>query len=53
MTGTEPEVRLFCLPHAGGGGAFFHPWRAALAPASRSARWCCPAGRAGSASCRT
>ncbi|MFH9857954.1 thioesterase II family protein [Streptomyces sp. NPDC017202] len=32
MNGTEPELRLFCLPHAGGGGAFFHPWRAALAP---------------------
>ncbi|MFF0692722.1 thioesterase II family protein [Streptomyces tendae] len=32
MSRTEAEIRLFCLPHAGGGGAFFHPWRAALAP---------------------
>lgn len=32
MNGTGRRVRLFCLPHAGGGGAFFHPWRAALAP---------------------
>jgi surfactin synthase thioesterase subunit len=32
MSRTEAELRLFCLPHAGGGGAFFHPWRAALAP---------------------
>jgi surfactin synthase thioesterase subunit len=32
MDKTAPGIRLFCLPHAGGGGAFFHPWRAALAP---------------------
>ncbi len=25
-------VRLFCLPHAGGGGSFFGPWDAALGP---------------------
>lgn len=26
------RVRLFCFPHAGGGGSFFLPWSAALAP---------------------
>jgi len=25
-------VRLFCFPHAGGGAAFFRPWRLRLAP---------------------
>ncbi|MEU7635830.1 MULTISPECIES: thioesterase II family protein [unclassified Streptomyces] len=29
-TGSAP--RLFCFAHAGGGGAFFHPWRTALRP---------------------
>jgi len=45
---TAGELRLFCFPHAGGGAAFFHPWRAALAPdiavapvvlPGREARW--------------
>jgi medium-chain acyl-[acyl-carrier-protein] hydrolase len=26
------QVRLFCFPHAGGGGSFFLPWTAELAP---------------------
>lgn len=26
------EVRLFCFPHAGGGGAFFRQWRKQAAP---------------------
>lgn len=26
------EVRLFCVAHAGGGAAFFRPWRAPLLP---------------------
>jgi surfactin synthase thioesterase subunit len=30
-TPTAP-LQLFCLAHAGGGGAFFAPWRSALAP---------------------
>ncbi|TMQ14017.1 MAG: thioesterase [Deltaproteobacteria bacterium] len=42
------ELRLFCFAHAGGGAAFFYPWRAALAPdiavtpvvlPGREARW--------------
>jgi surfactin synthase thioesterase subunit len=28
----DAKVRLFCFPHAGGGGSFFLPWSAALAP---------------------
>jgi surfactin synthase thioesterase subunit len=28
----DASVRLFCFPHAGGGPAFFRPWRPALAP---------------------
>lgn len=28
----DAQVRLFCFPHAGGGGSFFVPWSAALAP---------------------
>jgi len=28
----EARVRLFCFAHAGGGSAFFRPWRLALAP---------------------
>src|SRR5207248_8845331 len=28
----DARVRLFCFPHAGGGSAFFRPWRLALAP---------------------
>ncbi|MFB7668627.1 thioesterase II family protein [Kitasatospora sp. NPDC056138] len=32
-TGRDPAaVRLFCFAHAGGGTAFFRPWRAALLP---------------------
>lgn len=30
--GTGAQVRLFCFPHAGGGGSFFLPWGPALAP---------------------
>lgn len=30
--GTDAPLRLFCFPHAGGGGSFFRPWREALAP---------------------
>ena len=30
-TGDAP-TRLFCFTHAGGGAAFFHPWRQALLP---------------------
>jgi len=42
------DVRLFCFAHAGGGAAFFHPWRKELAPEivvtpvvlpGREARW--------------
>jgi len=29
----DAPVRLFCFAHAGGGVAFFRPWRLALAPA--------------------
>lgn len=29
---TEAKLRLFCFAHAGGGAAFFFPWRRALAP---------------------
>jgi surfactin synthase thioesterase subunit len=25
-------VSLFCFPHAGGAGSYFHPWPAGLAP---------------------
>ncbi|WP_329213059.1 alpha/beta fold hydrolase [Streptomyces sp. NBC_01485] len=28
--GTDAALRLFCFPHAGGGGGFFRPWRQAL-----------------------
>jgi surfactin synthase thioesterase subunit len=28
----DAEVRLFCFPHAGGGGSFFLPWARHLAP---------------------
>lgn len=28
----EAKLRLFCFAHAGGGAAFFFPWRRALAP---------------------
>src|SRR3954452_3055959 len=28
----DAEVRLFCFPHAGGGGSFFLPWARRLAP---------------------
>jgi medium-chain acyl-[acyl-carrier-protein] hydrolase len=28
----DAAVRLFCFAHAGGGGAFFRPWREALRP---------------------
>lgn len=28
----DARIRLFCFPHAGGGGSFFLPWSAALAP---------------------
>jgi len=28
----EPPVRLFCFPHAGGGGRFYNLWRQRLAP---------------------
>lgn len=30
--GPAARVRLFCFAHAGGGSAFFRPWRLALAP---------------------
>jgi len=30
---TDAPQRLFCFSHAGGGAAFFRPWRTALAPA--------------------
>ncbi|MCM2416780.1 alpha/beta fold hydrolase [Streptomyces sp. RKAG293] len=29
---TDAPLRLFCFPHAGGGGGFFRPWRALLPP---------------------
>ncbi|HEY6795198.1 MAG TPA: alpha/beta fold hydrolase [Kineosporiaceae bacterium] len=29
---TAAGARLFCFAHAGGGAAFFHPWRAGLLP---------------------
>ena len=29
---TDARIRLFCFPHAGGGGSFFLPWSAPLAP---------------------
>jgi surfactin synthase thioesterase subunit len=29
---SDARVRLFCFPHAGGGGSFFLPWSAALGP---------------------
>ncbi|MBI3688120.1 MAG: thioesterase [Actinobacteria bacterium] len=32
MRAEEAELRLFCFPHAGGGAAFFRPWRQRLAP---------------------
>jgi surfactin synthase thioesterase subunit len=28
----DADVRLFCFPHAGSGGAFFHPWKKPLLP---------------------
>ncbi|MER7165767.1 alpha/beta fold hydrolase [Micromonospora sp. NPDC000207] len=28
----DAPTLLYCVPHAGGGAAFFRPWRAALAP---------------------
>lgn len=28
----DAPLRLFCFTHAGGGAAFFHPWRQALLP---------------------
>ena len=28
----NPRVRLFCLPHAGGGATVYHPWTAELPP---------------------
>ncbi|MER7234261.1 alpha/beta fold hydrolase [Streptomyces olivaceus] len=31
-SGTGARLRLFCFAHAGGGSAFFRPWRAAMAP---------------------
>lgn len=27
-----PRVRLFCLPHSGGGASFFRPWQAVIGP---------------------
>ncbi|MEU3838572.1 alpha/beta fold hydrolase [Streptomyces sp. NPDC028635] len=30
--GEAAGLRLFCFAHAGGGSAFFHPWRKALGP---------------------
>lgn len=30
--GVDARVRLFCFAHAGGGSAFFRPWRAVLEP---------------------
>jgi medium-chain acyl-[acyl-carrier-protein] hydrolase len=30
--GATAGLRLFCFAHAGGGSAFFHPWRRALGP---------------------
>jgi surfactin synthase thioesterase subunit len=29
---TDAPLRLFCFPHAGGGGSFYLPWAAGLAP---------------------
>ncbi|SDD62009.1 thioesterase II family protein [Actinokineospora iranica] len=31
-TVSDAPVRLFCFAHAGGGGTFFRPWRAAMEP---------------------
>ncbi|QSB16771.1 thioesterase [Natronosporangium hydrolyticum] len=42
----QPGPRLFCLPHAGGGGRFFQPWRRALAP-KIAVRPVVPPGREG------
>ncbi|MFI9642528.1 thioesterase II family protein [Micromonospora sp. NPDC051925] len=48
--GTDPAdqhgPRLFCFPHAGGGGRFFHPWRRLLAP-DLTVRPVVPPGREG------
>ncbi len=32
QTAGNPRVRLFCLPHAGGGATAYHPWIANLPP---------------------
>ncbi len=31
-TAVNPRVRLFCLPHAGGGATAYHPWTTELSP---------------------
>lgn len=31
-SGTDARLRLFCFAHAGGGSAFFRPWRARMSP---------------------
>src|SRR6266498_628486 len=32
VSATQAAVRLFCFAHAGGGAAFFRPWRLSMVP---------------------